>query len=213
MTTVVLAALVQVLTLGADQPDFDRACQQSLATRRPLVVLVGASWCAACQTMQKSIVPQVKKTGGLKNVIFIYVDFDQQRQLASRLIGGRSIPQLIRFDQTPSGWKNKRLIGARSLREVHDFINAGLIDVGKVSKGSTTARPQMDSHKPASGKTIPTTPAASQSRADSSVSALGGRQWVVEPSEAEKAEKPPHRTAFFKRLFQKNKNRHDNTAL
>ncbi len=46
MTTIVLSALVQVLTLGANQQDFDEACQQSLTTQHPLVVLVGANWCA-----------------------------------------------------------------------------------------------------------------------------------------------------------------------
>jgi thiol-disulfide isomerase/thioredoxin len=128
MTTVILTAMVQVLTLGADPQDFNQACQHSLATRRPLVVLVGANWCRACQIMQKTVLPQVEKTGGLKNVVFVYVDFDQQRQLASRLTGGGSIPQLIRFDHTQAGWTNKRLIGAKDTDEVHSFINAGLIN-------------------------------------------------------------------------------------
>ena len=147
MTTVFLTTLVQVLALGADPQDFNQACQQSQATRRPLVVLVGANWCGACQTMQKTILPQVEIIGGLENVVFVYVDFDQQRQLASRLTGGGSIPQLIRFDHTQAGWTNKRLIGAKSPTEVHGFINAGLAnesrrpsrDALKVSRRSTAA--------------------------------------------------------------------------
>ncbi|NLF08640.1 MAG: thioredoxin family protein [Pirellulaceae bacterium] len=134
MTAIILTAMVQVLALGADPQDFDQACRQSLATQRPLVVLVGANWCAACQIMQKSILPEVEKGGGLNRVVFIYVDFDRQRQLASRLTGGGSIPQLIRFDHTQAGWANKRLIGAKSPGEVNSFVNAGLIDEG----GQTT---------------------------------------------------------------------------
>ncbi|MBN1393942.1 MAG: thioredoxin family protein [Pirellulales bacterium] len=133
MTTFILTAMVQIAVFGADPQDFNQACQQSMATRRPLVVLVGANWCGACQTMHNSIIPQVERTGGLKNVVFLYVDFDQQRQLASRLTGGGSIPQLIRFDHTQAGWTNKRLIGARSPGEVYGFINAGLIDISRQS--------------------------------------------------------------------------------
>ena len=142
MTTAILTAMVQVLALGADPQDFDQACQQSLATRRPLVVLVGANWCAACQIMQKSTLPEVEKGGGLNRVVFMYVDFDQQRQLASRLTAGMSIPQLIRFDHSQAGWTNKRLIGAKSPGEVHSFINAGLVDENSQPSKNASTIPQ-----------------------------------------------------------------------
>lgn len=70
--------------------------------------------------------PQVARQGGLDRVVFTYVDYDQQRQLALRLKRSDAIPQLIRFDRTASGWKPSYLVGAKSPREVHHFINVGL---------------------------------------------------------------------------------------
>ena len=142
MTNVILVALMQVAALGADQGEFEEAYDQSVATGKPLVVLVGATWCPACQTMKNTILPQVAEGGGMNQVVFTYVDFDQHRQLASRLSRAKSIPQLIRFDRTPSGWKSKLLMGAKSHREVHEFVNAGLGGEGNVRRASVTNRRQ-----------------------------------------------------------------------
>ncbi|MBN2578048.1 MAG: thioredoxin family protein [Pirellulales bacterium] len=126
-----LAALMQVSALGAGSTDIEQACRQSQTTGRPLVVLIGAVWCPACEKMKNSILPQVAEADGLDRVIFTYLDYDRHQQLASRLSQGGSIPQLIRFDPTPAGWKRKYLIGAKSPGEVYDFINAGLLEEEK----------------------------------------------------------------------------------
>jgi thiol-disulfide isomerase/thioredoxin len=143
-TNLILVALVQFSVLGTNQQDFDQASHLSLTTGRPLVVLIGAGWCPACQQMKNSILPQVAGTGGLDKVVFTYVDYDQQRELASRLSRGQAIPQLIRFDQTPAGQVGRCLIGAKSPREVHDFINAGLSDKGKASEVLVTDLPRSE---------------------------------------------------------------------
>jgi thiol-disulfide isomerase/thioredoxin len=212
MANLILVALVQVSALGADQQDFDQAYHESLTTGRPLVVLVGAGWCSACQKMNNSVLPQVAESGGLNKVVFTYVDFDRQRQLASRLSRGTSIPQLIRFDRTSAGWSSKHLIGARSPREVYDFINAGLRDEGQVSKVSTTDRPRDDSCKSAPGQTLRSTPAALKSGTHSSVDATGGGQHELSSSPVEKAGGFSHWMAFFKKLSLASRNRHDGTV-
>jgi len=212
MANIILVTLVQVSVLGADQPDFDQAYHQSVQTGRPLVVLIGAAWCPACQKMKNSILPRVVASGGLSRVVFSYVDFDQQRQLASRLSRGGSIPQLIRFDRTQAGWSSKRLIGARSPREVHDFINAGLRDEGRVSKVSTTDRPRDDSRKSAPWQTLRSTPAASNSGAHSSVDAAWGRQRERSSSPVGRAGGFSHWMAFFKKFSLTSRNRRDGTV-
>jgi thiol-disulfide isomerase/thioredoxin len=138
MSAIILIAMMQVSAWGAEQTDIEQACRQSQATGRPLVVLIGAVWCPACQKMRNSILPQVAETGGLEKVIFTYLDYDQHQQLASRLSQGTSIPQLIRFDPTPAGWKSKYLIGAKSPGVVCDFINAGLPGEEKAEDLSNT---------------------------------------------------------------------------
>jgi len=212
MTSIALVAFLHVSLLVAGQQDFDRAYQQSLQTGRPLVVLVGAAWCPACQKMRNSILPRVAETGGLSRVVFSYVDFDQQRQLASRLSRGQSIPQLIRFDQTPDGRKSSRLVGARSPREVYDFLNAGLIDESKASKVSTTHRPTNDSPKSAPGESARSTPAASRSGTHFSVNAPGGRQWRVGSSLVEEGGSLSHWLVFFNTALLESKNRSESTA-
>ncbi len=212
MTNLMLVAFVQVSVLAAQEQDFNQAYRQSLTTGRPLVVLLGAGWCPACQRMKDSILPRVAKAGGLNNVVFTYVGLDRQRQLASRLSRGTSIPQLIRFDRTPAGWKSKRLVGARSPRQVHDFINAGLSDKGKANKVSATDRPSNDFPKlipagpPRSTAATPTP--KTDSLADSPKSHVGG----VSRPHVKRAGGSVYWPAFFKKVFRPSRNRYHGTG-
>jgi len=212
MTNFILVALVQVSALGADRQDFDRAYQQSLATGRPLVVLVGARWCPACQKMKNTILPQVAGVGGLSNVVFTYVDIDLQRQVASRLSRGTSIPQLIRFDPTPTGWKSHRVVGARSAREVYEFINSRPIKANKVTRVSAADRPRNDARKPAPQEAVGSTPVSSKARTYSSINARAARRPEVGYSLAEKAGGSSHWAVYFEKLRPENRNRYDGTA-
>jgi thiol-disulfide isomerase/thioredoxin len=207
MISIILAALVQVSALGAEQHDFEQAYQRSLTTRRPLVVLVGAGWCSACQKMKNSILPQVAETGGLKRVVLTYVDFDQQHQLASRLSRGNSVPQLIRFDQTPTGWKSRRLIGARKPREVYDFVNAGLVEQDKVNKVAATDQPRNHLRKSAPEKSVGSTPSGSEPGASGSVDATGARRSDVGSSPVEEAAGSSYWIVFLKQFLPKRQNR------
>ena len=126
MSSLALATIVQLSLLGAEEGDFYRAYQRSVETGQPLVVLIGADWCAPCQRMKNSTLPQVAKVGGLRHVVFTYVDADRQPELVSKLSRVDSIPQLIRFEKTRSGWKGELLAGARSAKEVQAFLAAGV---------------------------------------------------------------------------------------
>ncbi|MBN1393581.1 MAG: thioredoxin family protein [Pirellulales bacterium] len=212
MTAVVLTALMQVLAVGAIQADFESACRESAASQRRLVVLIGANWCAACQTMQKNILPQVEKAGGLKNVVFAYVDFDRQRQVAAKLTAGKPIPQLIRFDPTPSGWRSERLIGARNQREVGEFINAGVLDKETAARAPDADRPQAAPSRTAADEAGRSTAAPARPAGKPSAEGAGGRPAPLDPPRAEKGKKPPQRTAFFKRLFGNGKKQRGNTT-
>ena len=211
MISIFLAALVQVSAPGAEQHEFEQAYQRSLTTGRPLVVLLGAGWCSACQKMKNSILPQVAETGGLNRVVFTYVDFDQQRQLASRLSRGNSIPQLIRFDHTPTGWKSRRLIGARKPREVYDFVNAGLVEqdveLDKVNQDAATDRPRNQLRKSAPEKSVGSTLPASKPVASGSVDATGARRSDVGSSPVEEAADSPYWIVFLKQFLPKPQNR------
>jgi thioredoxin-like negative regulator of GroEL len=98
------------------------AYQDTQDSGKPLVVLVGASWCPACQSMKTSTMPSVAAQGGLSHVAFAYVNVDAQHDLAGQLMEGSMIPQLVMFEKTADGWKLNRLIGAQSAEAVTGFI-------------------------------------------------------------------------------------------
>lgn len=124
MTALITAALIQNSIFATAAQDLMAAAKRSAENGKPLVVLVGADWCRACRLMKNEVMPKVAKAGGLKGVEFAYLDVDRDRRLAKRLLRGASIPQMVRFDRTPSGWKSRYLIGARPPEEVRSFLAA-----------------------------------------------------------------------------------------
>ena len=93
---------------------------------RPLVVLVGADWCPACQSMKSSVLPQVQQLGGLNNVAFATVNVDRDSTIAKSLMEGGSIPQLIMYVKTDKGWTRQQLTGGQSVSTVQGFVAQGV---------------------------------------------------------------------------------------
>lgn len=121
---------------SADTNTYADAYKQTAETGKPLVVLVGASWCPACQSMKTSIMPSVAAQGGLDKVAFAYVNTDQQHELAGKLMEGGLIPQLVMFEKTDDGWKQKRLVGAQSVSAVVSFV-------GSAERSSVASKAQV----------------------------------------------------------------------
>jgi thiol-disulfide isomerase/thioredoxin len=118
-----LTVLLQAATLTAGGIDYDAAYRQTTETGRPLVVLVGADWCPGCRQMKNTAMPEVEKRGGLNDVSFAYVNTDKQSDLAGKLMKGGSIPQLIIYHKTDSGWQRQQLTGAHAPGEIEAFIS------------------------------------------------------------------------------------------
>jgi thiol-disulfide isomerase/thioredoxin len=119
LTTVLLTALAA--TPKADE-SYANAYREAQATGKPLVILVGADWCPGCQTMKQSVIPALKNSGDLSQVSFASVNTDQDRELASKLMRGGSIPQLIVYKQTEKGWQREQVTGARSVSETRGLL-------------------------------------------------------------------------------------------
>lgn len=166
MAGIFVAVVVQAVAAESPRPDFERAQHRSVVTGRPLVVLVGADWCPACQVMKKSILPQIAEAGGLQRMVFVYVDFDRRRRLASRLTRGKPIPQLIRFDRTPAGWTSRCLIGAQSVRQVGEFIGATGDHKKRVDPIAAGAHGEVGSGHAARESLLPKPPALRDSTGD-----------------------------------------------
>ena len=122
-SVVLLTSLVAGAPQAAKDYSYAAAYKEAQETGRPLVVLVGADWCSACQTMKQSVIPAVSRQGGLDNVAFAIVNTDRESRIASRLMSGSSIPQLVTYRKTEGGWKRTQMTGAQSASRVVSHLN------------------------------------------------------------------------------------------
>jgi thioredoxin-like negative regulator of GroEL len=107
---------------------YSAAHQDTVKTGKPMVVMVSTDWCAPCQVMKRTIMPRVRAHGFLRRVAFARVNPDQETELASQLIGGGPIPQLVMFRKTKRGWVRTSLVGGQSVETVEQFIQEGLAE-------------------------------------------------------------------------------------
>jgi thiol-disulfide isomerase/thioredoxin len=138
MLNLAVAAAIQAAVLTGGEATYSEAYKLAKDSGKPLVVLVGADWCPACQTMKNSTMPELQQAGGLKNVAFAVVNYDRQTSLARRLMRGSSIPQLIMFHQTEKGWRRTSLIGSQSVASVESMIKQGIAETSVASVPATT---------------------------------------------------------------------------
>ena len=107
-----------------DGPHYAYASAQKecIKTGKPILILVGAEWCPPCQVMKKTIIPEAFKRGLLKNVLFSYVNVDEDKELTKQLIAGASIPQLVFYYKESGQWHRVSLIGQKSVDEVGALV-------------------------------------------------------------------------------------------
>ena len=118
----ILNVILQVSAVTTGTLTYKDAYENAEKTGQPLVVLVGADWCPACQTMKHSVVPQLAKQGVLTKVSFAMVNTDHDQALAGRLMQGGSIPQLVIYRKTAAGWQRQQLTGAQSVEAATSFL-------------------------------------------------------------------------------------------
>lgn len=123
MTGLSVAVLLQAALMASESEDYAEAHKNVTETGRPMVIMVGADWCPACEVMKQSVIPQVKQHGVLRKVAYAVVNLDRERELGRQLTGGGPIPQLIMYRKTSDGWLRKKLVGSQSPETVEAFIN------------------------------------------------------------------------------------------
>ena len=167
MTALTLTALLQISALATGAETYADAHRITAETGQPMVVIVGADWCPACQVMEQTVLPQVRQRGGLRRVAFAIVNVDRERELATQLTSGGPIPQLIVFHQTNSGWRRRVLIGGQTVETVENFIGEAVqANVAATHKAPATpaANPATAAQKPAP-KSIVAQPAPTKDHA------------------------------------------------
>lgn len=126
MTTFVCATLVYASLAATGAETYTEAHRAAVQTGRPMVIMVGTDWCAPCQQMKKTVLPQVRQRGLLRKVAFAFINPDRDSELAVKLTGGGPVPQLVMYRRTAEGWRRRKLVGGQSVEAVERFINEGL---------------------------------------------------------------------------------------
>jgi thioredoxin-like negative regulator of GroEL len=118
--------VLQLALLATSGETYAEAHKTTSEKGCPLVVVVGATWCPACQQMKTAVIPEVKRRGILQKVAYAEVDLDEDRELGAELTDGGPIPQIVMYRKTQLGWRLKRLIGGQDVRAIEQFIAQGV---------------------------------------------------------------------------------------
>lgn len=132
MYSVLLAALLSVVT-SEQQPSPDYASAYRAATQegKPLMVVVGADWCPACVNLKQQTISSLQQAGELEEVEMALVNRDAQPSLATKLMRGPMMPQIILFSKDQSGaWKRQQLTGYQTEGTLRSLIDGALRNSG-----------------------------------------------------------------------------------
>jgi thioredoxin-like negative regulator of GroEL len=163
--------VLQAALMATSGETYSEAHKATTEKGCPLVVVVGATWCPACQQLKDKVLPEVKRHGVLRNVAFANVDLDEEHELGAQLTNGGPIPQIVVYRKTPVGWLLRRLVGGHDVKSVEDFISQGVSDSkNKSQTGTEETVTEKDMKAKDSNKKASKTPAkvASETRVSSS---------------------------------------------
>jgi len=117
-----LLAVLNAPTHSDEQIPYDAAYRKAQEEKKPLVILVGADWCAACKSMKAETIHTMKGAGDFKEVVFTHVDKDSQPEIAQQVMQGNTLPQIVVFCESDQGWKRFSLTGMQSERRIKELI-------------------------------------------------------------------------------------------
>jgi thioredoxin-like negative regulator of GroEL len=129
MVSLLLAVVLASVTSEQNlQQDYADAYKQLVAENKPLMVVVGAPWCPACNVLKDTTLKPMASNGELDDVSLVLINRDEAPELAQQLTKGvRTLPQIIVFSKEDTGkWKRQRLMGFQTRQPVRTLIRAAL---------------------------------------------------------------------------------------
>jgi len=91
---------LQAALLATSGETYTEAHKATTEKGCPLVVVVGATWCPACQQLKEKCC-RSETAWFLRNVAFAHVDLDEEHELGTELTNGGPIPQIVVYRKTP----------------------------------------------------------------------------------------------------------------
>lgn len=122
MSGVALSLLTQAAVLVTGAGSYAEAYHAIEASGEPMVVVVGADWCPHCVTMKRNVLPGLVRSAKMKNVPVAYVNVDNEPNIAYRMMRGGSVPQVIVYKKTATGWYTRRITGGASQATVEQLV-------------------------------------------------------------------------------------------
>lgn len=128
MVSVLLAIVLSGIT-SEDQlhQKYAAAYEQSLQQKKPLMVVVGAPWCPACNVLKESTIKPMAQTGELDSVSLAVINKDDDPELVQQLTKGeKMLPQIIVFTNDNGRWQRRKLLGFQPKQPVRSLIRKAL---------------------------------------------------------------------------------------
>ena len=124
MNMFTLLLLCAIGTDGLNSVSYRSAYYDSALGNKPMLVVIGASWCGACNDEKNIISPAVAKEGKLTdvNVVLLDIDIPDEAELARQFMSGSSIPQTILFKNERGKWIRRAHSGKVNRSVILDLI-------------------------------------------------------------------------------------------
>ena len=128
MVSLLLAVVLSSVTSEQQlQQNYAEAYEQSVRQQKPLMVVVGAPWCPACNVLKETTIRSLAQTGDLDEVSVTMINRDEDPELAKQLTEGvKMLPQIIVYTPDQGTWKRRRLMGYQPKQPVRNMIRRAL---------------------------------------------------------------------------------------
>lgn len=123
----VAITFLMAATGASSQPlTYEAAFSKAEKEDKPLLILVGARWCASCQIMKRETIQPMTETGQLKQVVLTFVDKDERPELAEQLMKGETLPQVVVYTKRAGNWKRFSLTGMQSKKRMTELLGRAM---------------------------------------------------------------------------------------
>ena len=107
--------------------NYGEAYRQSVKQEKPLMVVVGAPWCPACNVLKETTIKPMAQNGELDSVSVALINRDDDPELVKALTkGDKMLPQIIVFTKDNGHWKRRKLMGYQPKKPVRSLIKRAL---------------------------------------------------------------------------------------
>ena len=123
MVSVLMALVLTGATSETSNRDYDSAYKEAVSGNKPLMVVVGAEWCPACNVLKNTTINPMVRTGELDQLSVALVDKDKNPELVKQLTKGeKMLPQIIVFTPIKTGWTRRKLMGYQPKQPVRNLV-------------------------------------------------------------------------------------------